>query len=184
MWFRFQKLYENSRSELKSAKEGLINTEMEYKKYHALYTDQSMELQRVQKLLSKKDILINDLNLEIEKIKESRDLNISSMSADALASMPFFYNCFNHFDPNLDEVNMEYEERIKTLEDENYQLKQEVDHYANSELTRLENMLESQQEQSIKSQREKDYYVNRCGLLERQNKELKTRLDSNQIGRL
>ena len=83
----------------------------------------------------------------------------------------------------VDELNIQYEQRLLVLEKENDELRDEINHYANNELVRLENILQTQQEESMKSLKEKEYYVERCELLEKQNKELKTRIDNNKIGK-
>lgn len=91
---RYQRLYENVRQELNKTKEILIAAEMEVKKYKNMYNDQDLETQRMDKLLKKKDLIINQLNLEIDKAG-NKDHSQSSDHIDSLISSMYFFNNFN-----------------------------------------------------------------------------------------
>lgn len=84
--FRHQVLYENTKKELTRAKEKLVLVEMESKKHQNSWNDQYMETIRLEKLLEKKDNIIQELNLQIEKFQNKEKLNSSVVSNDALAS--------------------------------------------------------------------------------------------------
>ena len=51
----------------------------------------------------------------------------------------------------------EYEDKITILQAEIEELKIQNDNYANNEIIKLENILQSQAEQSLKEKKEKDY---------------------------
>lgn len=64
---------------------------MEVKKYKNMYNDQDLETQRMDKLLKKKDLIINQLNLEIDKAG-NKDHSQSSDHIDSLISSMYFFS--------------------------------------------------------------------------------------------
>jgi hypothetical protein len=109
--------------------------------------------------------LIKQLNYEVDKLKQVQV-------------------CENLHDSGLLGENFHNEERIRTLELEIEELKIENENYANNEMVRLEKTLQTQKERSIKTSKEKDYFEERCTMLEQQNEELKNRVDSLKQGML
>lgn len=146
-------------------KEKLISAEIQLKRSERDMEDYKLELERSNKSVHKKDNLIKQLNYEVDKLKQVQvweELHDSGLLGE----------------------NFHYEERVKMLEQEVEELKIENENYANNEIVRLENTLQTQKERTIKSRKEKDYFEERCAILEQQNKELKNRVDSLKQGML
>lgn len=160
---RFQTLYESTREQLLAAKEKLISTDLSNTKLQAEVKDQKTEIKRLFKNVDKKDGLIKQLNFDLGKLKQVEI-------------------CQSLHDSGLLGENFQYEERIKYLEQEIKELKIENDNYANQELIRLESILQEQKEESLKSTKEKNYYEERCAVLEKQNVELKNRIQNLELG--
>lgn len=161
---RYKNLYACAKEELQIIKDSLISTELELKKTKSEFEDQKSEIERLHKNMGKKDDLIKKLNFELDKLKQ---IEI----------------CESLHDSGLLGENFEYEQRIRQLEQQLEELKAENDNYANNEIVRLENMLQDHKEQAVKFNKEKSYFEERWNLLEKQNKELKNRIQALQLGK-
>lgn len=157
-------MYESTSKELQQTKESLIFAEMAIKKLTAELRDKSTEVERYTKNSEKKDTIIRQLNFELEKLKQ----------VELWESL---------HDSGLLGENFEYEERIRSLEREIEDLKIDNANLANKELVRLENILQQQKQKSLKADREKGYFEERWNVLEKQNQELKTRVENLQMGK-
>ena len=160
---RFQILYEKAREELTQAKEELYSAELTLKKSQTELNDKKKEVERLSKSEQKKNEIIQQLSIDLERFR-MKEICGSSLNSSVLG---------DHFD---------YEDKIRTLENEVEELRRENDNYANNEIIKLENILQSQHEQSVKSKKEKDYYEERCNILEKQNIELKNRIETLKLG--
>lgn len=161
---RFQTLYESTRAELKTTKESLNSTELAYKKLQTDCKAHLGEIDRLSKSLYKKDALIKQLNLNLEKVRHSE---VSSSHDSAILG-----------------DNFHYEERIRCLEQEIEDLKIENENYANNEIVRLEAALQQQKDQAAKHKQERGFFEERCALLEQQNSELKKRIENLKLGKV
>ena len=160
---RYHHLYEEGREELSKLKEELIAQEIQIKKLKTEADDNKKEVERLERSEERKDEVIRQMGTEIERIR-IRDVWGDKLDSSVLGDA------------------IEYEERIRALEIEIEDLKKENENYANHEIVKLENILQWQHEQSLKEKKEKDYYEERWNLLEKQNVELKNRVETLKIG--
>ena len=159
---RYQKLYEATREELSLTKEQLFTSQIEVKKLKSEISELRIDVERHEKNSDKKDSIISHLNMSMEK------QNLDHIWGPQVSS-PLSLN--------------EYEDKITILQAEIEELKIQNDNYANNEIIKLENILQSQAEQSLKEKKEKDYYEERWSLLERQNFELKNKIENIKLGK-
>ena len=159
---RFQDLYEKAKEELFITKEALNKAEVALKSLKKEKEDNESEITRMKKSSNKLNSIIDHLNYQISKNKEKEIIDTFEDLEDG----------------EILDDNLHYQDKIRNLEEEIEELKIENENYANNEIIRLENALSAQKSETAKNLEEKGYFEERCMLLEKQNSELKNRIDA------
>ena len=138
---RYQDLYESLKEEHSNTIDLLTSAEVEIRKLKDEVNDIKADLERVQENNSKKDEMISQLRLDIEKCKLTQICGGQGENA------------------SLEEK--EYEDKVRMLQEEIEELRRQNENYANNEIVKLENILQTQNEQSQKEKKEKHYFEER-----------------------